>query len=326
MAFYTNWITPNATAGNSASTVNSSNAGVASSAMSSLSPIYELINMNTANNNAWSARQAQISRDWQVQQIKAQQEFNSNEARLNRQWQEKMSNTAIQRQVKDLRSAGLNPVLAALGGSGASTTSGATASASAPSGAQAQTDTSANAALTGVLGSLVSSFASMENSRVSAQANLAVAEKYNQMSKYVAELQANTQLTTANINALTSRYVASLHLEGTKYASDNSRIASIVSAQLHAAATRYSADVNSWTQQQVAHINGKINKELKQMGIDAQFNLKKWFPGSLFNVPGSFSQHVGDLWDSVSPAFSDLLSEKTALGTFIRSLFGAYSK
>ena len=115
-------------------------------------------------------------------------------------------------------------------------------------------------------------------------------------------------------------------MEGTKYASDNSKIASIVSAQLHAAASRYSANVSSWTQQQVAHINGKINKELKQMGINAEFDIKKRYPGSLWNVPGSIAENLGDIFESVSPALPDLFSEKTALGTFVRSLFGQYSK
>lgn len=50
--------------------------------------------------------------------------LNSREMRKQRQWMEQMSNSAHQREVQDLRNAGLNPILSATGGNGASTPQG----------------------------------------------------------------------------------------------------------------------------------------------------------------------------------------------------------
>lgn len=64
----------------------------------------------------------------------AQGEYNKAEAQRNRDWQERMSNTAMQRAVKDYEAAGLSPAMmfASGGGNSASTPSGSAAQISKP--------------------------------------------------------------------------------------------------------------------------------------------------------------------------------------------------
>lgn len=241
-------------------------------------------------NNAWSAGQAQIQREWQEQQNAKAMAFNQNEAAKNRNWQEMLSNTAHQREVRDLMAAGLNPVLSAMNGNGASVGSGATAQGVTSQGAKGDTDTSANGAIANLLGSILSAQTQIEAANINAKTQEAVADKYTAMERIVSEIAASASRYGADTAAGASRYHSDRSYEASRYGSDRSAAASMFGSSQAASASRYASD----QARAASKYGADVSSSASRYGIDTDYDLRNQYGNNqLTGVAGWVAQKFG---------------------------------
>ena len=252
-------------------------------------------------NNAWSAEQAQIQREWQEQQNAKAMAFNQNEAAKNRNWQEMLSNTAHQREVRDLMAAGLNPVLSAMNGNGASVGSGATAQGVTSQGAKGDTDTSANGAIANLLGSILSAQTQIQAANINARTQEAVADKYTAMERIVSEISAEASRYGADTSAAASRYGADKSAsasryhsdrsyEASRYGSDRSAAASMFGSSQAASASRYASD----QARAASKYGADASSSASRYGTDTDYDLRNQYGNNQFTgVAGWVAQKFG---------------------------------
>lgn len=241
----------------------------------------KILEVNEANND-WSASQAKKQMDYQTMSDQAAMAWSAQEALKSREWTERLSNSAHQREVQDLIKAGLNPILSA--NNGAYSGSGATGQGFSSAGAMGQTDmsgaTSIASMMSGVIGTArdlavtklttdtqkymsdqsyaaakLAAGASIYNNNNTVSANKAMSalnrdadiQKANisaDATRAAAGTSAGAMMSAAATNAAAARYSAEKHAEAAMYGSDLSSAASRYGSENALEGTKYGVDRN----------------------------------------------------------------------------------
>ena len=245
------------------------------------------------SNSAFNAEQAELQRDWTESQSAKAMQFNAREAAKNRDWQKMMSDTAHQREVRDLMAAGLNPVLSAMNGNGASVGSGATASGVVGSGSKADADVSTSGAIANLLGSILSAQTALQSANINARTQEAVADKYTAMENIVAQINAAAGIQQAGIHAGATRYAADQSAAASRYGSDAAKIASMFASENALSASKYAANKSAAASRYAANKSSEASK----YSTDTNWDIKSTYGnGSLTSAVGMMANSLVGLF------------------------------
>lgn len=239
-----------------------------------LSNAKSLADQNTMTSQALAREQM----EYQTQANAKAMDFNATEAQKTRDWQQLMSDTSHQREVKDLIAAGLNPILSA--NQGASTGTASSAQGVTSSGAKGNVDMSTVEALTNI-------YSTLKNAELR-EKELGVQNK-----------QIDAQLAMNTLSNETNRYMA-----------ETSAAAGMYSAGLSSSAMRYSSELSS----AASRFATMTNEELVKGGYYNQFaQLFDWMLGLAGDNPTTNAKEInitkpGKRYDYQQPGAEQLLS------------------